>query len=64
MTPYLSTDAAVAGSLLADPPPVITGAAATGIIRALGLAPQDDGPVIRDWTTGPSFRSDLAGGAR
>lgn len=63
MTPFLSTNAAVAGSLLAEAPPVITGAAATGIIRALGLAP-DDEPVIPDWTTGPSLRSDLAGGAR
>ncbi|MGW1015640.1 hypothetical protein [Streptomyces niveus] len=64
MTPFLSTNAAVVGELLADPPPVITGAAATGIIRALGLAPQDDGPALPDWTTGPSLRSNLAVGAR
>ncbi|MFF2940852.1 hypothetical protein ACFVSQ_13515 [Streptomyces niveus] len=64
MTPFLSTDTAVVGNFLADPPPVITGAAATGIIRALRLAPQDDEPALPDWTTGPQVASRLAGGAQ
>ncbi|MFD3520484.1 hypothetical protein [Streptomyces sp. NPDC058653] len=58
MTPYLSTNAAVAGELLAEAPPVITGAAATGIVHALGLT----GPRIPDWITDPNLRADIAAG--
>lgn len=70
MTPYLSTDTAVAGSLLADAPPVITGPAAAGIVRALGLVPSETA-----WVADPNLRSrilhgfidipdEIAGGAR
>lgn len=70
MTPFLSTDAAVAGSLLAEAPPVISGPAAAGIVHALNLVPRETA-----WAADRNLRSgilrgfidlpdDLAGGAR
>lgn len=62
MTPYLSTDAAVAGELFAEAPPVITGAAAEGIIHALELDPQRATPRVPAWIKDPdTIRSILLG---
>lgn len=53
-----STNTAVAGELFAELPPVITGAAATGILRALDLVERR----IHAWITDPNLRADIAAG--
>ncbi|WP_329390070.1 hypothetical protein [Streptomyces sp. NBC_01716] len=62
MTPFLSTNTAVAGAQLADAPPVITGAAADAIVHALDLDPQRVTPRVPAWITDPdTIRSILLG---